>query len=115
MGVGGAPRESDLADLRDLVKTLESSLASRGFKEGRVTANQLVNTTTRWIGRADADQSIDPELGAALQVFRNAAFAFRKLARSNAEAREQLASACATLLAQGSDLLNIYSSGELES
>jgi hypothetical protein len=97
-----------LADVQHLVRTLQVALENRAFKEGRSAANQLVSTTTRWISEAQGDPTFDPDLGAALQVFRNAGFAFRRLAKSDGESQEQLSLACSTLLAQGSDLLQAY-------
>jgi hypothetical protein len=108
MSDGFDEQKEGVADLLRLIRTLELALANRRFKEGRSSANQLVSTTTQWISLAHEDPTTDPDLGAALQVLRNAGFAFRKLSKSTGESREQLSLACSTLLAQASDLLQMY-------
>jgi hypothetical protein len=48
------------------------------------------------------------ELGAAAGVYRNAAVAFKSLADADGDQREARANACATLLEQGDDHVEIF-------
>jgi hypothetical protein len=101
-------REDDLSLLRQLVVSLEAALEEGDFRGGRIAANQLATATTRLITQLQHDPSIDAELSAALQVFRNAAFAFRRLSKAGGPRDGVIATTCATLIAQGNDLLQVY-------
>ncbi len=63
---------------------------------------------TRWLSEIHNDPTVRAELSAALQVFRNAAFAFRRLVKAKAGTREALATTCSTLIGQGKDLLQVH-------
>ena len=91
---------------------LEAALQREDFHADLPQANLLVAATTRLLDDLRHDPAIDPELTAALQVYRNAAFAFRRLARpSGDETNAAIASACATLIEQGHDHLQRFISG----
>jgi len=100
-------KDGDLEHLRRLVLALEIALRSEDLASGKAPANELATITSRLINRVQRDPTIDPELGAALAVFRNAAFAFRRLSKS-AKRNDLLAATCATLIVQGNDLLEVY-------
>jgi hypothetical protein len=108
-GCAANDKKRRLAALSDLVRTIESALKSQDYRRGRPAANELAATTGRWIDEIQHDPAIDAELTAALKVFRNAAFAFRQLSKASRGAKNiTMASTCATLIAQGNDLLLMY-------
>ena len=87
---------------------LEAALEHDDFHAGVSAANQLVTATTRLLEELLHDPATDVELTAALQVYRNAAFAFRGLVGAGNEKSAAIASACSTLLAQGHDHLERF-------
>jgi len=99
-----------LLELQELVQAVEKALESREYKAGRPVANRLAASTGAWIDDIQHDPEIDAELTAALKVFRNAAFAFRQLSKASRGTGRNVAMAetCATLIAQGRDVLAIY-------
>jgi hypothetical protein len=108
--MGGGVTEGDrrLATIRQLVGVLEDKLRHQRFEAGRSAANQLVSTTTDWIAEIQRDPTADAELSAALHVFRNAGFAFRRWCKAGTGSNESLQSTCSTLIGQGKDLLQLH-------
>src|SRR5579872_2569161 len=124
----GAP-DGEIDAVLALVERVESSLA-RGRRAGseRPAADELVARVTRMLGAlrdapepsdatgrhteadadADADAAADAELLAALHVFRNAAFAFRRMADATGSREAALASACLGMIQQGHDHLDRF-------
>lgn len=98
----------DLAAIIRAVASLDRALRMDDFTAGKASADRVVAATNRLLGEANRPSAIPPDLSAALQVFRNAAFAFRKLAKSDESSLEALEVACQSLLAQGNDLLETY-------
>ena len=101
-------RDDDLSILQRLAVSLEAALRESDYKGGRPVANQLAAATTRWITEFQHDPTVDAQLTAALQVFRNAAFVFRRMSKAGGPKDDGIANTCATLIAQGNDLLEIY-------
>ncbi len=108
--MGGSANERDgrLATVERLVQVLEVNLREQRFDAGQPAANQLVSATTKWIVEIRKDPTVAAELSAALQVFRNAAFAFRRLGKAGSGTDEGLANTCSTLIHQGKDLLEVH-------
>jgi hypothetical protein len=77
MGADATERATRLASVMRLVDELEGSLQHQNLRVGRTAATQLISTTSEWIAESQQDPADSVELGAALQVLRNAAFAFR--------------------------------------
>ena len=97
------PSSKRLKAVTRLVRILEAGLERGDFHGHTSAAHQLVEATTRLLDELRHDPAIDVELTAALQVYRNAAFAFRRLAVATEENNIAIASACATLIEQGND------------
>ena len=98
------PYSKQLTAVTRKVVILEAALQREDFHADLSAADQLVAATARLLEELQHDPAIDPELTAALQVYRNAAFAFRRLARTRGdETNAAIASACATLIEQGHD------------
>ncbi len=114
----GAP-DGEIDAVLALVERVESSLA-RGRRAGseRPAADELVARVTRMLGALrDAPEppdttgrhtEADAELLAALHVFRNAAFAFRRMADATGRREAALASACLGMIQQGHDHLDRF-------
>jgi hypothetical protein len=105
-------RESEqgrISVLVGLVGMVEAALESQQYKQGRPIANELARSTGSWIEEVQHDPSVDAELTAALKIFRNAAFAFRQLSKASRGAKNiAMAGTCGTLIAQGRDVLRMY-------
>ena len=105
------PSSEQLKEVTRLVGILEAGLVRGDFHGDTSAAHQLVEATTRLLDDLRHDPAIDVELTAALQVYRNAAFAFRRLATARQEKNPAIASACATLIEQGHDHFQRFVNG----
>jgi hypothetical protein len=91
---------------------MRSALETNDLAKGAVPANKLVALTTEFLDEFDLNRvpehDRDTELVAALRVYRNAAFAFRKLADPTEDTDSTLVSACIALIEQGDLLLQSH-------
>jgi hypothetical protein len=103
---------AQLRSLETAVADLSSSLATLDLVTGVAAANAMVVRTTDLLkDRTDHgghDHEVFAELVSALNVFRNAAFAFRGLAGSTGNGEEELVAACAAMIEQGRDHLQRF-------
>ena len=107
------PRADDptgyLRSVADQVSGMESALVTGNLAAGTAFANALVAVTTELLDSIDLDPNRDPEkdaeLVSTLRVYRNAAFAFRRLAGASGEPDPALETVCAALIEQGHDHL----------
>ena len=87
------------------VATLESSLQSGDLGPGVAAADELVVATTKLLQdlghQPGYNPTTDAELVAALHVFQNAAFSFRRLAGVTGEPDPDMAVVCADMIEQG--------------
>jgi len=94
---------------------MRSALKTNDLESGATPADELVALTTEFLDEFDLNRvpenDRDTELVAALRVYRNAAFAFRKLADATEDTDSMLVTACVALLEQGDLLLQAHSSG----
>jgi hypothetical protein len=103
-----------LKPVADRVAELEAALGTGSLARSIASANKLVAGTTTLLEELDVDHKghgdddSDAELIAALRVYRNAAFAFRKLARSGGEPDPTLEAVCSAMIEQGHDHLRVY-------
>ncbi|HXQ59648.1 MAG TPA: hypothetical protein VN799_06105 [Acidimicrobiales bacterium] len=101
-----------LRSIQDEVTGIQSALGGGHLARGTDSANQLVAMATELLEDLDRDRSRDhnhdAELIAALRVYRNAAFAFRKLAGAGGESEEALRLACTAMIEQGHDHSRAY-------
>jgi hypothetical protein len=102
------PSPERLTSVTRLVSVLEAALDHGDLPAGLCAANQLVTTTTQLLDDLRHDPAANVQLTAALQVYRNAAFAFRGLFGATEERRAAMAAACSTLLDQGHDHLERF-------
>jgi hypothetical protein len=82
---------------------MEIVLHREDFASGTAAADHLVAVTTHLLDQIRHDPNTDVELAAALQVYRNAAYLFRKLARPGSEVDAEMPGVCQTLIDQGND------------
>ncbi|MGH9918169.1 MAG: hypothetical protein ACRD6W_04770 [Nitrososphaerales archaeon] len=101
-----------LDELQELVDRIESSLG-RGRPDAELAmADDLVSITQQLLAAIDQnparDLEAEAELVAALRVYRNAAFALRRLASGAQEADPSLVEISRNLINQGHDHLRLY-------
>lgn len=96
-----------MARIRELARSLTDALHEGAFDRALPEADQLVAVSERYLRQIAHDPGVHPELSAALQVFRNAAFVFRKLARERRDDLE-MAATCLGLLDQAEDHFGRY-------
>jgi predicted regulator of Ras-like GTPase activity (Roadblock/LC7/MglB family) len=116
MTAGRAEWEGDLRRVTTAVAELESSLAAFDLDAGTRAADALVTASDGLLllirAHPERDGERLAELAAALDVFRNAAFAFRGLS-DKGEPDTALAATCSTLIEQGNDHLQRFTEGSL--
>jgi hypothetical protein len=90
------------------VRVMESALASEALPVGSEAAAELVALTTGLLEELELEHSGDPDtdakLIATLRVYRNAAFAYRKLAGVSGEPDPAMGDVCAAMIEHGHDL-----------
>jgi hypothetical protein len=91
-----------------MVSTIGSALVTGNLEAGAAAALELVAFTSRWLEELEPAVSEDDEteamLVATLRVYRNAAFAFRKLAGVNGSPDPAMADVCSAMIEQGHEL-----------
>ncbi|HEY7947937.1 MAG TPA: hypothetical protein VID75_09680 [Acidimicrobiales bacterium] len=95
---------------------MQSALGTGDLAHGTGSADELVTMTTRLLEELDRernrdndnDHEHDAELIAALRVYRNAAFAFRKLAGARDGLDGTLRAACVAMIELGHDHVRAY-------
>jgi hypothetical protein len=108
---GGARHErTRLGALEELLAGVADALEAHDPRSGNSRANELVATASGWIEEIEHDPQADPDLVGALRVLLNAGFGIRRLSGAKGTWNHELAGTCATLLAQGNDLLQVYAS-----
>ena len=103
---------AELGSLEAAAESLGASLAARDVDAGGRAADAIVSLTSDLLVGLPLERSGIPEahaeLVAALHVYRNAAFAFRRFAGAAGAGDDGLAIACAEMLGQGHDHLQRY-------
>ncbi len=112
----GADGPTDrVRSVQSMVKGMQSALVAGDLASGTTAADEIVAVTTDLLEELDLDRHHDcepnPELIATLRVYRNAAFAFRKLADVGGGTDSALLTACAALIDQGQDHFRAYLGG----
>ncbi len=97
-----------LRSVEVMVVGMHSALVGGDLAGGGASADEIVAVTTEML---DHDHEPDAELVATLRVYRNAAFAYRKLVDAGGETDPGLAAACDALIEQGHDHLRAYLDG----
>jgi hypothetical protein len=107
-----------LRSVHDNASGMQFALTTRDLASGQASADETVAVTTRLLEKfnlerdhdhdRDHDHEPDAELVASLRVYRNAAFAFRKLADVRGGPDPTLETACTALIDQGHHLLQAY-------
>ena len=110
--VSGWPEDltSRLSSVQDKVATMEASLGTENLAAG--AAHELVVLTTGLLEelepRATHESDAEAKLIATLRVYRNAAFAYRKLAGVSGESDPAMASVCLAMIEQGHELRALF-------
>jgi hypothetical protein len=86
-------------------RTVEAALSSGTLEAGTAAAEDLVTATSELLTTLDHDPGAPGELVAALRVYRNAAFVFRRLAADTRGLDPRRVAACAAMIGQGHDHL----------
>jgi hypothetical protein len=98
--------------VQDKVAGMQSALITGDLSSGEASADEIVAVTTQLLQEihldGDRDHELAAEVVATLSVYRNAAFAFRKLADARGGPDQTLVTACAALIDQGHDHLRAY-------
>jgi hypothetical protein len=98
------------------VDRLRQSFASGvpGVEEATAVAEDVIGACaalTEWLGGAHAPRGLgkaEGELAAAAGVYKNAAFAFRSLEDADPDQHEAREVACATMLEQGDEHVEVF-------
>ena len=101
-------RTGRLHSVQTMVSAIDSSLVTGDLEAGIAAAQELVELTTGWLEKLEPAVSADDEteamLVATLSVYRNAAFAFRKLAGVNGAPDPVMTDVCNAMIEQGHEL-----------
>jgi hypothetical protein len=101
-------RTGRLDSVQTRVSAVGSALASGNLQAGAEAARELVALTTAWLEELEPavieDDETEAMLIATLRVYRNAAFAFRKLAGVNGAPDPGMADVCGAMIEQGNEL-----------
>ena len=115
MTAGAEDSTGRLRSIQAMVVGIHSALVGGDLEEGGASADKIVVITSEMLEMVnldrDHDREADEELVAALGVYRNAAFAYRKLVDAGGETDSGLATACDALIEQGHDHLRAYMDG----
>jgi hypothetical protein len=94
------------------VAAIESALGTENLRTGAEAAHELVVLTTGLLEdielRATDDSEAEAKLIATLRVYRNAAFAYRKLAGVSGESDPAMASVCLAMIEHGHELRALF-------
>jgi hypothetical protein len=90
------------------VSQMESALANETVSVGSAAAAEVVALTTELLEELEMEEANEPDtvsnLIATLRVYRNAAFAYRKLAGVNGEPDAAMADVCVAMVEHGHQL-----------
>jgi hypothetical protein len=112
MSTGTDDWSGPLRPVTTAVARLQSSLGALDLQEGVSAANEIAAGADHLLKRIRSSPGRHSErlaeLAAALEVFRNAAYVFRRLSEKG-EHDEVLTSTCGALIGQGQDHLRRFS------